>query len=338
MRVHSIPLWGRVIKPSQQQQTSTTFPRDCEDGSAAIHIARRWHDTRAGSALHRRAALYHPGRCWHIRWVCVFRATLVSEIIKRFSLQKSPPHQSGAIHATTHRLFYIDVKDPEYASFSLDLVHVRRTEFYAGLFTSSPKVTLHLVGKAASGNNAASGALTVPAASASGGGEIWECEVCGCKNRIPAGHSPSSNQVCELCGVPRPSATTDISSSSAQLLSKSLPPTPKSPALIISDSLACPACTFLNHPSLRECEVCGTQLPASTSSSSQSVVKSAPATRPASPDIEDDDSGSGDCRKIMKLSFRKGGDKAFYTVLKRSLQSKAWEVRFLFVVVLCKIE
>jgi ESCRT-II complex subunit VPS36 len=260
----------------------------------------------------------------------------VTEITKHYSHQKSPPHQSGTTHATTHRLFYIDVKDPEYASFSLDLVHVSRTEYYAGLFTSSPKVTLYLVGKTVSGNGASStSALAVPGTSTNSGGESWECEVCGCKNRIPAGHSPSSNQVCELCGVPRPSTATHSSSSSSstQPLSKSLPSTPKSPTLTITDSVACPACTFLNHPSLRECEVCGTQLPMpASSSSSQSVVKSAPATRPASPDTDDDDDGGGDGKKMMKVSFRKGGDKPFYTVLKRSLQSRDWEVCFSLVI------
>jgi ESCRT-II complex subunit VPS36 len=33
---------------------------------------------------------------------------------------------------------------------------------------------------------------------------------------------------------------------------------------------------------------------------------------------------------MIKLSFRKGGDKAFYAVLKRSLMSKVWEVRVPF--------
>lgn len=29
---------------------------------------------------------------------------------------------------------------------------------------------------------------------------------------------------------------------------------------------------------------------------------------------------------MIKVSFRKGGDRALYTVLKRSLKTKAWEV------------
>ncbi|XP_006464145.1 hypothetical protein AGABI2DRAFT_209196 [Agaricus bisporus var. bisporus H97] len=244
-------------------------------------------------------------------------------------LQKSPPHQSGTIYTTSHRLFYIDVKDPENISFSLDLAHVSRTEYYAGLFTSSPKVTLHLFGKAGSRSSAS---LAAPGTFANDTGERWECEVCGCKNWISAGHSPSSTQVCELCGVPRPSASTHSSSSplsSTEPLSKSLPPTPRSSSPTTPDTLACPACTFLNHSSLRECEVCGTQLPApaSSSSSSRFAAKSAPATRPVSPDTDDDDGGgSADGKKMMRVSFRKGGDKPFYAVLKRSLQGKAWEV------------
>lgn len=30
---------------------------------------------------------------------------------------------------------------------------------------------------------------------------------------------------------------------------------------------------------------------------------------------------------MIRISFRKGGDKAFYSVLRRSLLGKAWEVR-----------
>jgi len=52
-------------------------------------------------------------------------------------------------------------------------------------------------------------------------------------------------------------------------------------------------------------------------------MKSAPSSRPASPDLDggDDSSSSG----MIKISFRKGGDKAFYAVLRRSLKSKTWE-------------
>ncbi|KAG6853125.1 hypothetical protein C0991_006735 [Blastosporella zonata] len=51
-------------------------------------------------------------------------------------------------------------------------------------------------------------------------------------------------------------------------------------------------------------------------------MKSAPSSRPTSPDLDDGDATSP---RIIKVSFRKGGDKAFYAVLKRSLQGKLWE-------------
>jgi len=54
-------------------------------------------------------------------------------------------------------------------------------------------------------------------------------------------------------------------------------------------------------------------------------MKSAPSSRPASPDPSDDDDDSAPSR-IIKISFRKGGDKAFYAVLRRALKSKSWAV------------
>lgn len=49
-------------------------------------------------------------------------------------------------------------------------------------------------------------------------------------------------------------------------------------------------------------------------------MKSAPASRPTSPNAFDDPSAPS----FIKISFRKGGDKAFYAILKRSLKGKAW--------------
>ncbi|KAG5642285.1 hypothetical protein DXG03_003062 [Asterophora parasitica] len=60
--------------------------------------------------------------------------------------QKSPNHQAGTVVVTTHRLFYIDARKAYDHSFSLDLSFVTQTDYYAGLFKSSPKVTLHLSG------------------------------------------------------------------------------------------------------------------------------------------------------------------------------------------------
>jgi len=209
--------------------------------------------------------------------------------------------------------------------------------------------------------------------------ESWECEVCG--NRNPPGLSPMAARICTLCGVPRSSVPIPIKTPAAAAasifsppnrghLSSSLPasalpsassssaslsshpnqfntPTSTRPVLETRTpgSIACPACTFLNHPSMRLCEMCTTPLPRLASSQTQphsegaetptlTSTKSAPSSRPASPDLggDDDDGGEGNpSRHMIKLSFRKGGDKAFYAVLKRSLLGKAWEVSIVFV-------
>ena len=197
----------------------------------------------------------------------------------------------------------------------MDLSLIAQTEHYAGLFKSSPKVTCHLSGDPG---------VSDPNERETGF-ESWECEVCG--NRNPPGLSPAAARICSLCGVPRTSLSLPTTSVlSQQHLSSSLPSSafaslsatpPNDPK---QSSIACPACTFLNHPSLRSCEICSTELPPLK----RDYTKSAPSSRPITPVFDDIDQSS---KKMIKISFRKGGDKAFYAVLKRSLKSKAWEVR-----------
>lgn len=174
--------------------------------------------------------------------------------------QKAMNHQSGTIHVSSHRLFFIDNQTN---SFALDLSLVTKTEYYAGLFTSSSKVTLHL------------DAETPPSAEDE---ESWVCHVCGQRNH--RGSNISLSRVCGLCGVQRP------------------PSKPSTP-LLETNGIVCPACTFLNDRARSSCEICTTQLP----------VRLAPEA------------------SLIKLSFRKGGDKALYSVLKSCLKTKAWEVR-----------
>ncbi|KAH8077386.1 EAP30/Vps36 family-domain-containing protein [Cristinia sonorae] len=264
--------------------------------------------------------------------------------------QKSLRHQSGTVHATTHRLFYIDNSHPGSRSFALDLSHISRTEHYAGLFTSSPKVTLHLHSIASAGPSSGTDAVgnLSPSEDAFG---TWECEVCSHKN--PPGLSPAASSVCSLCGVPRSSVkppiaapipskakasitsshhlSTSLPSSSANLLAlgSSVPPS-AGEVRGENGEVSCPACTFLNHPSIPACEICGTSLPRLRNSINGHLpAKSAPSSRPTSPfdnDDDDDDSDLGDEGiRMIRLSFRKGGDKAFYAVMRRGLLSKGWE-------------
>jgi ESCRT-II complex subunit VPS36 len=57
-------------------------------------------------------------------------------------------------------------------------------------------------------------------------------------------------------------------------------------------------------------------------------AKSAPSSRPVSPSPIGDSVDAANL--LIKLSFRKGGDKSFYNVLKRALKAQAWEASTTF--------
>jgi ESCRT-II complex subunit VPS36 len=87
-------------------------------------------------------------------------------------------------------------------------------------------------------------------------------------------------------------------------------------------SFQCPRCTFLNHPSLLSCELCGASLisqdlplgldkPAMRSDSPGPVLNHLPL-----PGMENNES--------IKLSFRSGGEKIFHERLKGSMIQRKW--------------
>ncbi|KAG6896029.1 hypothetical protein C0992_010779 [Termitomyces sp. T32_za158] len=207
----------------------------------------------------------------------------------------------------------------------MDLSTITQTEYYAGLFKSSPKVTLHVTGTSGASDQVVK----------TDNGEdtdlgSWVCEVCGYRN--PPGSSPAVASICGLCGVPQTSVPSSAAPGFAvSHRSESLPASSAMSAISLSSSSsidadsdsksnACPVCTFFNHPALRYCEMCSAELPRLSPKSSR-IMKSAPSSRPLSPEVDEDSSSP----RFIKISFRKGGDKAFYAVLKRSLQSKVWE-------------
>ena len=96
-------------------------------------------------------------------------------------------------------------------------------------------------------------------------GGAWTCRVCAFEN------TTSLDGRCALCGVVR--ASEDV-----------------------QESVACAACTFLNHPTLPRCELCETPLP---------KARTGPLA--------------------VKLSFRQGGDKPFYAHLRATLLATAWK-------------
>lgn len=92
-------------------------------------------------------------------------------------------------------------------------------------------------------------------------------------------------------------------------------------------SFQCPRCTFLNHPSLMACEMCGAplvsrDLPTELTQSHRLRTES-PGPLVAASFSAAAQSGT-DMAESIKISFRGGGEKIFYERLKGSIAQRKW--------------
>lgn len=184
----------------------------------------------------------------------------------------------------------------------------------------------------------------------------WVCTICSFSNPVPSNFDPTTASAhtplppCLACGI-KPTLThvlkatisnaTSRQPGSSPALQTPLPVRPKPVAEFSSGldrarkaspkssdpeaSFQCPRCTFLNHPSLLSCEMCGgplishdlpaelTQQARNHTESPGPVLNSLGAVPPG---LESSESA--------KISFRGGGEKIFYERLKGSMTQRKW--------------
>ena len=172
---------------------------------------------------------------------------------------------------------------------------------------------------------------------------VWVCKICSFSNPVPSNFDPTIAN--ESFPLP-PCLTCGIKPEFAQVLRAAISSNTKRPperlagtslaATAMQNSVAtaratqsngnintCPRCTFGNHPSMRVCEVCGAALP------SQEAVLQSTDFRPqrqTSPGPEIANLNINDVPEdvSIKLSFRGGGDRAFYEKLKSAMVQRKW--------------
>jgi ESCRT-II complex subunit VPS36 len=186
--------------------------------------------------------------------------------------------------------------------------YIRQTEFYVGFMRSSPKITLKL---GPTGDIIETQQEEV--------GVEWACPVCGHSNNSGE-RGPRGDDKCGLCGVSYGKSASMGPNGRATPLSRPSTPVsaqPSSPAPVAEVPVGtCPACTFLNHPSIRNCEICDTPLP-------RAAPKTPITPTPTTINTVIDEKG----QNVIRLSFRKGGSNECYRRLKNVLSDKAWESR-----------
>ncbi|RDW67158.1 ESCRT-II subunit protein VPS36 [Aspergillus mulundensis] len=169
----------------------------------------------------------------------------------------------------------------------------------------------------------------------------WVCPICSFSNPVPSNFDPSTatnatpTPPCLACGI-KPPFTTILKASITAATSRESPSA--SPAVSQIEqrpqfavngetnasngggSLMCPRCTFLNHPSLLDCEICGASL---VNASSLRAAGQDRADSPA-PIFAEGDIRNSAITDHIKLSFRSGGDKIFLERLKGALIQRKW--------------
>lgn len=187
----------------------------------------------------------------------------------------------------------------------------------------------------------------------------WVCTICSFSNPVPSNFDPATASAltplppCLACGI-KPALTHVLkaainNATSRQSVVSPLPLRPRgmsagnglvagneSPAARDSPpkssdpdaSFQCPRCTFLNHPSLLSCEMCGAPL----------ISHDVPAdlSQPAQPSqLQDRTDSPGpvlsygalpgmENSECIKISFRGGGDKILYERLKGAITQRKW--------------
>ncbi|CAL5869437.1 uncharacterized protein PFLUO_LOCUS3666 [Penicillium psychrofluorescens] len=271
---------------------------------------------------------------------------------------KIPNYQNGHAYLTSHRVCYVAAEEPRKYSVGIDLKEIDRAEYQAGFFKSSPKVTIYpkpQKNNRANGSRSASASPAVPPShlhsvkslstlsqstkspSPKPVNATWICPICSFSNPVPSNFDPATATAathlppCLACGINPPFTTVlkaainaATSREPCQLPVPTAEPHTQSNGssslgpLERGGSVSCPRCTFVNHPSLVECEMCGAPLkPAGAAAAGNRADSPAPffeQTRVTNTEVSES----------IKLSFRDGGVQTFHERLKNALIQRKW--------------
>ncbi|KAI1381831.1 Vps36-domain-containing protein [Hypoxylon crocopeplum] len=192
-----------------------------------------------------------------------------------------------------------------------------------------------------------------------GSSATWVCTICSFPNPVPSNFDPTTANAhtplpsCLACGI-KPALTHILKAAISNVTSRQmtspnstpqspLPSRPQSLGLASddlgssdkgtmprgmttgsasADGFQCPRCTFLNHPSLLSCEICGA--PLISHDVPMQARHSQPRTDSPGPTLSLASVAGLENPESVKLSFRNGGEKIFYERLKSSMTQRKW--------------
>ncbi|KAI5949957.1 VPS36 [Candida theae] len=253
--------------------------------------------------------------------------------------QKIIHHQNGRLYLTNRRIIYFDNNNVK-NSIAVDINQLTSAELIERFLRSSPKVKLYLKAESREGADVSVAQSTTP-------GFDWVCKICSFKNHISGIiDADTAVPVCIACGVPNKNFRRDVvqrsgdggDSSTQRSSTPSLTnndvsdssPSPTSSTPEPSSSTnptatgQCPTCTFINHKSLKYCEMCGTQLKSSIFEVNQSLVQVTSALNPLGLKLEGEEQYTNG-QPYIKISFRKGGESQFFQEIATLIDEIKWD-------------
>ncbi|KAJ8103008.1 EAP30/Vps36 family-domain-containing protein [Lipomyces tetrasporus] len=165
----------------------------------------------------------------------------------------------------------------------------------------------------------------------------WICPICSHSNNLPPNYRASISPIppCTTCGVKPPESVIQnaLAETATNRVTRSLANDDSSSTSSGADldERACPKCTFLNNSAMRFCEICGARLRTTAFNPSDYILNKNIATKesylPFTIGRGSQSSGFGveaQLPTFVKISFRDGGDKAFYEKTKEVLTERTW--------------
>lgn len=222
---------------------------------------------------------------------------------------KIPDRQDGRVYLTNRRIVYLDNKDHA-KSLGLPLEHILRAAAVERFLRSSPKVKVFLRPDREPENAQHEPSFAKPT-------KHWLCRICSYSNPTSAADTDDFVK-CAACGIK--SRLSEVKTSNSKI--EESPDTTGygnavSPAQLKRGR--CLVCTFINHPMLRFCEICGTELPAQSEDPQQLEEN-----KKSSHELGIEKEEYTDAEPYVKFSFRQGGNAAFYLHLQSMLEDQKW--------------
>ncbi|KAG7660548.1 VPS36 [[Candida] subhashii] len=266
-------------------------------------------------------------------------------------------HQNGRLYLTNKRIIYFD-NDDQKRSIGVDLENFSSAEFVDRFLRSSPKVKLFIKNTDSSKKSHISSSspltgingfppISSPSSTQSTASKRtvnWVCKICSFNNSILSNFNFEENELpkCTSCGIrPNKIYLQDTIKNSKESASPtpSISPVPSTldstiPTTSTRRDDQCPQCTFINHPSMRYCEICGTELKSTIPKALQMKISESMRNNSASPKptnsnplglkLENEEAYTNN-QPYIKISFRKGGENQFFQQVGMTIDEIKWE-------------